>query len=116
MAEFEELRLTVTLIDNASQGLATLRQNLRALGGSENRDALTRMQREVESLTTKMGKIHGEASRASTAVSALGRSIGTAMVGMATAFASNFALDSLRKFSDEMVRLNGVAKPPRSTI
>ena len=35
MAEFEELRLTVTLIDDASAGLVTLRQHLRELGGPQ---------------------------------------------------------------------------------
>ena len=47
MAEFEELRLTVTLIDNASTGLATLRQNLRALGGGENRERLSFADRQT---------------------------------------------------------------------
>jgi len=110
MAEFEELRLTVTLIDNASTGLATLRQNLRALGGQENREALARMQKEVESLTGRMGKVREETSKTSAALTSLGRSAGTALTGLATAFISNFAIDSLKKFTDEVIRLDTAAK------
>ena len=110
MAEFEELRLTVTLVDNASTGLATLRQNLRALGGSENRDALERMSKQVEHLGTQMKGVQEHAAKATGAMNALGRQIGTTVGALAGAFVGNFMLKGLRDFTDEVIRLDTAAK------
>jgi len=110
MPEFEELRLTVTLIDNASTGLATLRQNLRALGGQENRDALARMQKEVEALGVKMGQTREHAAKTSSAVQSMARSMGAAMAAYAGGLISNFMIEGLRKFTDEVIRLDNTAK------
>jgi hypothetical protein len=110
MAEYEELQLTVTLIDNATQGLQNLRQNLRDLGGSENREALQRMQQEVEKLSEKMTKVRDHMGLTAKAAESLGRSIGNSIRAFGTAFVSSFALNSLKTFTDEMVRLDATAK------
>ncbi len=57
MAEFEELRLTVSLVDNASAGLAQLNQQIARLGGGTARDVapqLAATNRQVGVLRTEL--------------------------------------------------------------
>jgi len=44
----DELRLTVTLVDNASAGLRQLQGQLQSLGGGQSADNMTRMRRHIE--------------------------------------------------------------------
>ena len=110
MAEFEEFRLTVTLVDNASTGLATLRQNLRALGGSENREALERMSKQVETSGHPDPACRSMPPKSASAMNRLGRQIGTTVGTLAGAFVGSFMLKGLRDFTDEVIRLDTAAK------
>ena len=44
----DELRLTVTLVDNASAGLRSLQTQLQSLGGGQASDNMVRMRRNFE--------------------------------------------------------------------
>jgi hypothetical protein len=110
MPEYEELKLTVTLIDNASEGLVRLRQSLRSLGSGENREAMVRMQQETEKLGEKLVQVREHMGTTEKVAERLGRTIGNTMRTFATAFIANFAIDALRKFTDEMVRLDAASK------
>jgi len=83
---------------------------LRALGGQENRDALARMQKEVEALGVKMGQTREHAAKTSSAVQSMARSMGAAMAAYAGGLISNFMIEGLRKFTDEVIRLDNTAK------
>jgi uncharacterized protein (TIGR02594 family) len=110
MPEYEELRLTVSLIDNASQGLATLQKNLREVGGSEQRENLVKMQKEVTNLHGQMGKFREEMGLVEKTAYRFGSAIRGQVAGFASAFVGSFALGQLRKFADEMIYLGGAAR------
>jgi hypothetical protein len=109
MAEFEELRLTVTLIDNASQGMAVLRQNLRILGGAENREALAKISQSLDGFGERLTTVRDHMGKTASAAQFMSRAVVSGMATLATAFISNFAVDSLKKFTDEVMRMNALS-------
>src|SRR4051812_9951264 len=110
MAEFEELRLHVVLIDEASAGLLRLRQSIQGINNTDLDKTLQKIGQETEALGRKMRPLHEQAEKTSNAVKFLSNTVTSAITALATAFISNFAIDSLRKFTDEMVKLDATAR------
>src|SRR5262245_810064 len=107
MAEYEELRLTVTLIDNASAGLVQLRQHLRGLGGGA--DALMK---QVDAITQKLKPLEEQSKRTATAMETLARGVRIFTAQMIAGMASETlrtGINILTSFTDQMVRLGAVS-------
>ena len=71
MAEFEELRLTVSLIDNASAGLARLNQEIKNLGSGANAANMDRVKRQLDETGGKLKQFGDQ-----------GAAVGVSMGGM----------------------------------
>jgi hypothetical protein len=90
MAEQEELRLTVTLADNASAGLAKLNDQIKQIGGTETSQHTEKFKRETQELTKVVKGLGGEAGEAFKALGMLrlglsGAALGVGMLGVAIA-------------------------------
>ena len=62
--EQEELRLTVTLADNASAGLAKLNEEIKQLGSGAGQQHVEKFKRETTELTSKIKGMSGEVGEA----------------------------------------------------
>src|SRR5262245_47737500 len=58
MAEFEELQLTVSLVDNASAGLVKLNEEIKKLGGPATVSGLTSVSKQLQEIGTKLKSIN----------------------------------------------------------
>ena len=64
MAEQEELRLTVTLADNASAGLAKLNEEIKQLGSGAGQQHIEKFKRETGEITGKVKQMGAEVGEA----------------------------------------------------
>ena len=117
--EADELRLTVSLVDNASAGLRSLQGQMQQLGGGQTADHMQRFKRESHSVFEELEKagkaILPEFARGvSTSTSALvSFGLGLTGVGVATGlFVKGISetITGLRDFSKEMINLNNVTR------
>src|SRR5215471_8869554 len=111
MAE-DELKLTVTLVDNATPQLGRIRGAMNELGGSGVHNALRESHKHTQNLGSQIGKLgHDVEHVAKHILPSFITGIGGAATGfLALGLAGEKALDSIKEFSKEMVGLDRVAK------
>ena len=110
MAEFEELRLTVNLVDNASAGLAKLNEQIRQLGGGQMSAGLDRFRREGAEVNKMLGGLGETAVGTTGRVTMLARGLGIAGGAItALGLAAKAEYDNVNRFTAEMARLNTTA-------
>jgi hypothetical protein len=106
-SEADELRLTVTLVDNASEGVKKIEQSLRSLSGGQNATAFQQMRKHTEDLQRQIHPLGDDFKKAGESLLPFLRGIGGAATGMlAFGYAAEKGLDALAKYSSELVRLN----------
>src|SRR5246127_4494840 len=109
--EDEELRLTVSLVDNASAGLQRLRAQLEDTGAGKASDATARMRREVEETHRSLKPWQEDMARTAEGIlPEWTRGIiggGTALLGFG--YAIKETADKLKEFSVQMNNWNAIA-------
>jgi GH24 family phage-related lysozyme (muramidase) len=106
-SETDELRLTVTLVDNASEGVKKIEQSLKSLSGGQNATAFQQMRKHTEELQRQVRPLSEDFKKAGESVLPFVRGIGGAATGMlAFGYAAEKGLDALAKYSGELVKLN----------
>jgi hypothetical protein len=109
--ELEQLQLTVTLVDNASAGLARLQQQLDQLTGREAGGQFERVKRDARQVTEEFKKLKGQTEDAAEAHSSFGRGLGvaaTAVGGLGLAFYKTGG--QLNDFAQNTLQMNAVAR------
>jgi hypothetical protein len=110
MAEYEELRLTVSLVDNASAGLAKLNEQIRQLGSGANATHLEKFKRQQEDIT-------GKSKEMGAVVEALSGKIGATILRFTSwagaiegiRFGIDAATEKLREFTNAQIALAQVS-------
>jgi hypothetical protein len=106
-SEADELRLTVTLVDNASEGVKKIEQSLKSLSGGQNAVAFQQMRKHTEDLQRQIRPLGDDFKKAGESIVPFIRGVGGAATGMlAFGYAAEKGLDALAKYSSELVRLN----------
>lgn len=109
--ETEELRLVVTLTDNASAGIARLRQELQGLGTGSSRENMERFKRDNEGLSRLLKGVKVEAGDAFAAIRTMGVGLGVATAGYtALAGAAAIAVKNIVDTADKVRALNQAAR------
>src|ERR1700745_2115341 len=110
-AEFEQLRLSVNLTDNASAGLAQLRNEIAKLGGGSGGAQIERFKKQTDDLTRKIKELGGVTGDAGKAIDFFVKGVGAAGVGMAT-FGGIIGLQlrSLEQYADRITKLGNAAR------
>ena len=110
MPEVEELKLVVSLDDQASVGLEKVKTALQQIGGGEMAENAQRLRRHTQEMTLSFRSFREEIERMGRAVPIIGpglASIATGILGVVTA---SLGLAGIKNFADEMERLDRLSK------
>ncbi|WP_028164124.1 hypothetical protein [Bradyrhizobium elkanii] len=80
--EEEELRLTVSLVDNASAGIAKLREEMQSLGGGATAQGVEKFKREQSALQESAKGLEGEVSNLAGGLANMGKVSATTALGV----------------------------------
>jgi hypothetical protein len=109
--EQEELRLTVTLADNASAGLAKLNEEIKQLGSGTSQQHVEKFKRETQDLTRNVKQMGGEVTEAYKGLGMLRAGLAAGAAGL-----SLFGLEIARQtkmivdYADKIRSLNQQAR------
>src|ERR1700758_812099 len=108
----EELKLVVTLVDNASGPLAALQEHVKeGLGGSEMKNAVERHKKDTEELTKIAKRMTGEYGDLFESILKFrGGLVGTIGVLGAVGGAMGLAINEMNKFGQELRNINQTAR------
>jgi hypothetical protein len=109
--EQEELRLTVTLADNASAGLAKLNEEIKQLGSGASQQHVEKFKRETAELTSKIKSMTGEVGEAFKGLGMLRGGLAAGAAGLALfGFELMRQTKTLVEYADKIRALNQQAR------
>lgn len=108
--EQEELRLVVTLDDQASAQLVKLKAAMQELGGGVTAESMERLRRQTQDLARQLRPLREDSERASSATLSLAKSISTVASSVAGFLVAQVGIDKLRAFTQEMIQLDQLSK------
>ena len=109
--ENEELRLTVTLVDNASQQIERIKNQLAGLGGGQASASMEKLKRQGGELGETVRTLGERFGASESAALGMARAAGLVVGGLAAVgIAAQRELRTLRDFSEQMVRLRDVSQ------
>ena len=109
MAEFEELKLEVSLVDNASPQIDLLRRNIKEL--SSTKSEIASLRTETAAFGEQLKRLSEAVARGPEAWLKFAASFGAVGVAVEAVGSSMFSLSNeLRRFGDEMLKIDVVAK------
>ena len=111
MAEQEELKLTVTLADNASAGLAKLNEEIKQLGSGAGQQHIDKFKRETTEMATKLKAMSGELGEAFKGLGMLRGGLAAGGAGLALfGFEIAKQVKALQEYSDKLRGVNQAAR------
>jgi hypothetical protein len=114
--ESEELRLSVTLDDQATAGLQKLREALQQVGSMPAITGLQRAGRTADEYGDRLKQLTAGAEKATLAQLALARGIRNVAGSMTSLVGATLGLRAIENFSQKMVQLEGTAKAFGTTV
>jgi hypothetical protein len=110
MPEFDELKLQVTLVDNATAQLRTIKQSLDDLGGGSSAQNLERLKRQTSELDEQLRKMVETVSKGPKAFLDLARNVTVAGVSIGTfTLAAEKVLETVDDLTKKLVELQHIA-------
>jgi uncharacterized protein (TIGR02594 family) len=111
MPEYEELKLVVSLTDNASAQLDKLKSSLKDLGGGGTGAGMERMKKdasELSALAKTLAESLGGSGKAAATLTNIFSTATLTITAMGAAIAGEIAL--MKKYADEMARLGAMVR------